>query len=184
MYWRTKARRISPASAQGPCHHVEVPLRHGLATDLRARLSVRRPVYRYGRVGKAASLLGLSQPTVARHLKTLERSTGRQLFDRRTRGVAPASGAGILLAARLATHAGGTERPALRPRPAQTDPATGTRHPPSPSPTSAPSSPPSQPAPAAMTPAMGNSQSRQGVCYESTEWQPHRRRNCVPTRHA
>ncbi|MGW1287731.1 LysR family transcriptional regulator [Streptomyces sp. NPDC002586] len=60
-------------------------------------------VYRCGGVAKAAGLLGLSRPAVSRHLKTLEGATGRALFNRLGRGVAPTQ-AGDLLAAQIATH--------------------------------------------------------------------------------
>ncbi|MGW7045756.1 LysR family transcriptional regulator [Streptomyces avermitilis] len=60
-------------------------------------------VYRCGGVAKAAGLLGLSQPAVSRHLKALESTMGRTLFDRLGRGVAPTQ-AGTLLAAQIAAH--------------------------------------------------------------------------------
>ncbi|MCF3134694.1 LysR family transcriptional regulator [Streptomyces olivochromogenes] len=60
-------------------------------------------VYRSGGVAKAAVLLGLSQPAVSRHLKTLEGIMGRPLFDRLGRGVAPTQ-AGVLLANQIAAH--------------------------------------------------------------------------------
>ncbi len=60
-------------------------------------------VYRCGGVAKAAGQLGLSQPAVSRHLKTLEDIMERTLFDRLGRGVAPTQ-AGVLLAAQIAAH--------------------------------------------------------------------------------
>ncbi|MFI1769838.1 LysR family transcriptional regulator [Streptomyces sp. NPDC020800] len=60
-------------------------------------------VYRCGGVAKAAGLLGLSQPAVSRHLKTLEGNMGRALFDRRGRGVVPTP-AGHVLANQVAAH--------------------------------------------------------------------------------
>ncbi|MFF4687867.1 LysR family transcriptional regulator [Streptomyces sp. NPDC001307] len=46
-------------------------------------------VYRSGSFTGAAQLLGLSQPTVTTQMRTLERQTGRELFKRLPRGVAP-----------------------------------------------------------------------------------------------
>ncbi|MER7564715.1 LysR family transcriptional regulator [Streptomyces sp. NPDC097941] len=47
-------------------------------------------VYRTGSFTAAARLLGLSQPTVTTQIRTLERQWGRELFERRARGVTPA----------------------------------------------------------------------------------------------
>src|SRR5690349_13408754 len=47
-------------------------------------------VYRTGSFTAAARLLGLSQPTVTTQIRTLERQLGRELFERRARGVTPA----------------------------------------------------------------------------------------------
>jgi DNA-binding transcriptional LysR family regulator len=58
-------------------------------------------VYRSGSFTGAAQLLGLSQPTVTTQMRTLERQTGRQLFERLPRGVAPTAVADEL-AARVA----------------------------------------------------------------------------------
>ncbi|MFF8868346.1 LysR family transcriptional regulator [Streptomyces sp. NPDC015139] len=60
-------------------------------------------VYRCGGVAKAAAQLGVSQPAVSRHLKTLETDMGRVLFSRRGRGVVPTP-AGDLLATQIAMH--------------------------------------------------------------------------------
>ncbi|MFI2367352.1 LysR family transcriptional regulator [Streptomyces sp. NPDC018833] len=46
-------------------------------------------VYRSGSFTAAAGLLGLSQPTVTTQIRALERQTGRELFQRLPRGVAP-----------------------------------------------------------------------------------------------
>ncbi|MEU7422956.1 LysR family transcriptional regulator [Streptomyces sp. NPDC040750] len=46
-------------------------------------------VYRSGSFTSAARLLGLSQPTVTAQMRALERQTGRELFERLPRGVAP-----------------------------------------------------------------------------------------------
>lgn len=46
-------------------------------------------IYRLGSINKAALHLGMSQPTVATHLRTLERVLGQQLFQRGPRGVTP-----------------------------------------------------------------------------------------------
>ncbi|MFG3040952.1 LysR family transcriptional regulator [Streptomyces sp. NPDC048330] len=46
-------------------------------------------VYRSGSFTAAAGLLGLSQPTVTAQIRSLERQTGRELFARLPRGVAP-----------------------------------------------------------------------------------------------
>ncbi|GHF53165.1 LysR family transcriptional regulator [Streptomyces griseosporeus] len=58
-------------------------------------------VYRAGSFTGAAQLLGLSQPTVTTQMRTLERQTGRELFQRLPRGVAPTAVADEL-AARVA----------------------------------------------------------------------------------
>ncbi|MEU0005234.1 LysR family transcriptional regulator [Streptomyces sp. NPDC006314] len=58
-------------------------------------------VYRSGSFTGAARLLGLSQPTVTTQMRALERQTGRELFERLPRGVAPTSVADEL-AARIA----------------------------------------------------------------------------------
>ncbi|MEU0026957.1 LysR family transcriptional regulator [Streptomyces sp. NPDC006335] len=47
-------------------------------------------VYRTGSFTAAARLLGLSQPTVTTQIRALERQFGRELFERRARGVTPA----------------------------------------------------------------------------------------------
>ncbi|GAA2802541.1 LysR family transcriptional regulator [Kribbella solani] len=57
-------------------------------------------VHRAGTVTGAAEVLGLSQPTVTTHLKSLERLLGRPLFVRQARGVRPTS-AGDELARRI-----------------------------------------------------------------------------------
>ncbi|MFE0175349.1 LysR family transcriptional regulator [Streptomyces sp. NPDC059002] len=46
-------------------------------------------VYRSGSFTAAARLLGLSQPTVTTQIRALERQSGRELFERLPRGVAP-----------------------------------------------------------------------------------------------
>lgn len=46
-------------------------------------------VYRAGTFTAAAPALGLSQPTVTAQIRTLEKHTGRPLFERRARGVEP-----------------------------------------------------------------------------------------------
>ncbi|MFF6843215.1 LysR family transcriptional regulator [Streptomyces tanashiensis] len=46
-------------------------------------------VHRSGSFTAAAELLGLSQPTVTTQIRALERQTGRELFQRLPRGVAP-----------------------------------------------------------------------------------------------
>ncbi|CAL9345332.1 LysR family transcriptional regulator [Streptomyces sp. enrichment culture] len=58
-------------------------------------------VYRSGSFTAAAGLLGLSQPTVTAQIRSLERQTGRELFARLPRGVAPTAVAHDL-AARVA----------------------------------------------------------------------------------
>ncbi|MER5308774.1 LysR family transcriptional regulator [Streptomyces sp. NPDC002773] len=58
-------------------------------------------VYRSGSFTAAAGLLGLSQPTVTTQIRALERQTGRELFERLPRGVAPTAVAHDL-AARVA----------------------------------------------------------------------------------
>ncbi|WP_435971767.1 LysR family transcriptional regulator [Streptomyces sp. Qhu_M48] len=59
-------------------------------------------VYRSGSFTAAAGLLGLSQPTVTTQIRALERHTGRELFERLPRGVAPTAVAHDL-ATRVAT---------------------------------------------------------------------------------
>ena len=46
-------------------------------------------VYRSGSVTRAAAALGLSQPAVTAQIRALEKSLGRELFDRLPRGMAP-----------------------------------------------------------------------------------------------
>ncbi|WP_373453400.1 LysR family transcriptional regulator [Streptomyces sp. XY006] len=58
-------------------------------------------VYRAGSFTAAAQLLGLSQPTVTTQIRSLERQTRRELFERLPRGVAPTAVADEL-AARVA----------------------------------------------------------------------------------
>jgi DNA-binding transcriptional LysR family regulator len=58
-------------------------------------------VYRSGSFTGAGRLLGLSQPTVTTQMRALERQTGRELFERLPRGVAPTPVADEL-AARIA----------------------------------------------------------------------------------
>ncbi|MFF7970130.1 LysR substrate-binding domain-containing protein [Streptomyces sp. NPDC007905] len=58
-------------------------------------------VYRSGSFTGAARLLGLSQPTVTTQMRTLERLSGRELFERLPRGVTPTPVADEL-AARIA----------------------------------------------------------------------------------
>ncbi|MGI5167856.1 LysR family transcriptional regulator [Spirillospora sp. CA-253888] len=58
-------------------------------------------VYRSGSFTAAAGFLGLSQSTVTAQIRSLERQTGRELFERLPRGVAPTSVAHDL-AARVA----------------------------------------------------------------------------------
>ncbi|MFF3604981.1 LysR family transcriptional regulator [Streptomyces sp. NPDC002463] len=58
-------------------------------------------VHRSGSFTAAAGLLGLSQPTVTTQIRALERQTGRELFERLPRGVAPTAVADEL-AARVA----------------------------------------------------------------------------------
>ncbi|MFF8929661.1 LysR family transcriptional regulator [Streptomyces longwoodensis] len=78
-------------------------------------------VYRSGSFTGAAQVLGLSQPTVTTQMRTLERQTGRELFQRLPRGVAPTAVADAL-AARvapalddLAAVAGPAPAPGTRP---------------------------------------------------------------------
>ncbi len=58
-------------------------------------------VYRSGSFTGAARVLGLSQPTVTTQMRALERQSGRELFERLPRGVAPTPVADEL-AARIA----------------------------------------------------------------------------------
>jgi len=55
-------------------------------------------VHRSGSFTAAAQLLGLSQPTVTTQIRSLERQTGRELFERLPRGVAPTAVADELAA--------------------------------------------------------------------------------------
>ncbi|MFE2100925.1 MULTISPECIES: LysR family transcriptional regulator [unclassified Streptomyces] len=80
-------------------------------------------VYRSGSFTGAARLLGLSQPTVTTQMRTLERQTGRELFERLPRGVAPTQVAEELAARiaapldELAAVAGPEPREGARPEP-------------------------------------------------------------------
>ncbi|MFJ9863890.1 LysR family transcriptional regulator [Streptomyces sp. NPDC101165] len=80
-------------------------------------------VYRSGSFTGAARLLGLSQPTVTTQMRTLERQTGRELFERLPRGVAPTQVAEELAARiaapldELAAVAGPEPREGVRPEP-------------------------------------------------------------------
>ena len=60
-------------------------------------------VHRAGSLTRAASRLGMSQPTVTAQIRTLEKELGRQLFIRRPDGVRP-TGPADQLARRLAPH--------------------------------------------------------------------------------
>jgi DNA-binding transcriptional LysR family regulator len=60
-------------------------------------------VHRAGSFTRAAALLGLSQPAVTGHIRTLERQLGRPLFLRQARGVTPTT-IGDELAHRAAPH--------------------------------------------------------------------------------
>jgi len=55
-------------------------------------------VHRAGSFTAAGRLLGLSQPTVTTHIRSLEEQLGRELFERRSRGVVPTSVADQLAA--------------------------------------------------------------------------------------
>src|SRR5215470_14359256 len=46
-----------------------------------------------GSLSAAARALGLTQPTIARHIEALERSTGLDLFIRSRQGLSPTEGA-------------------------------------------------------------------------------------------
>jgi DNA-binding transcriptional LysR family regulator len=65
-------------------------------------------VYRAGGVARAAEQLGLSQPAVSHHLRAVETFTGRPLFARAGRGIAPTE-AGHVLAAEIAPHMDGLD---------------------------------------------------------------------------
>ena len=65
-------------------------------------------VYRTGGVARAAEQLGLSQPAVSHHLRTVESFTGRPLFARAGRGIAPTE-AGHALAAEITPHLDGLD---------------------------------------------------------------------------
>ncbi|MGW8949572.1 LysR family transcriptional regulator [Streptomyces sp. NPDC055709] len=84
----------SDAGAPGPG---AAPAPHADLNLLRTFLAV----YRSGSFTAAAQLLGLSQPTVTAQMRALERQSGRELFERLPRGVAPTSVADEL-AARIA----------------------------------------------------------------------------------
>lgn len=60
-------------------------------------------VHRAGSFTRAAQLLGLSQPAVTSHIRSLERQVGRPLFLRLPRGVAPTT-VGDELAYKVAPH--------------------------------------------------------------------------------
>ncbi|MER5543859.1 LysR family transcriptional regulator [Streptomyces sp. NPDC002589] len=77
-------------------------------------------VYRSGSFTGASRRLGLSQPTVTTQMRALERQTGRELFERLPRGVAPTAVADELAARiaapldELAAVAGPTASPGAR----------------------------------------------------------------------
>ena len=53
----------------------------------------------HGSLSAAARALGQSQPTIGRHIKTLEARLGLSLFTRVPRGLVPTAGAGGIIAA-------------------------------------------------------------------------------------
>jgi DNA-binding transcriptional LysR family regulator len=59
--------------------------RHG-SLDLRL-LRAFVEVERFGSITEAAAALGYSQPGLSQRIQSLERRTGRRLFDRRAQGV-------------------------------------------------------------------------------------------------
>ncbi|MCE7004363.1 LysR family transcriptional regulator [Kibdelosporangium philippinense] len=81
----------------------------GLTTAELSALRTFLAVYRWGAVGKAAEALHLSQPAVSHHVKALEQVTGRPLFERSGRGIAPTA-AGHALAAEVSEHVDAIER--------------------------------------------------------------------------
>lgn len=92
-------RPIDPLSASGTPAQPDLNL-------LRTFLAV----YRSGSFTAAAQLLGLSQPTVTTQIRSLERQTRRELFERLPRGVAPTAVADDL-AARVAAPSTRSRRP-------------------------------------------------------------------------
>lgn len=60
-------------------------------------------VYRCRNISRAAENLGLSQPAATAHIKVMESIVGKQLFERRNRGVEPSSAAHDL-ASQVSTH--------------------------------------------------------------------------------
>ncbi|MEV8592676.1 LysR family transcriptional regulator [Streptomyces sp. NPDC052012] len=78
-------------------------------------------VYRSGSFTAAGRLLGLSQPTVTTQMRALERHTGRELFQRLPRGVAPTAVADEL-AARIAAPLDALAEAAGHGSPARTRP--------------------------------------------------------------
>ncbi|MEG8277432.1 LysR family transcriptional regulator [Streptomyces sp. AHA2] len=77
-------------------------------------------VYRSGSFTAAGQLLGLSQPTVTTQIRSLERQTGRELFERLHRGVAPTAVAHELAARVAAPLDALAEATGHGPRPAAT----------------------------------------------------------------
>lgn len=89
-------REPHPGGGPGP----DAPLPPAPHADLNL-LRTFLAVYRSGSFTAAAALLGLSQPTVTTQMRALERQSGRELFVRLPRGVAPTPVADEL-AARIA----------------------------------------------------------------------------------
>jgi DNA-binding transcriptional LysR family regulator len=62
-------------------------------------------VAEYGTVGRAAAALHATQPTVSRHIQTLERQLGQALFERHAQGMTlTVAGDALLPSARLILH--------------------------------------------------------------------------------
>ncbi|MQY12888.1 hypothetical protein SRB5_30270 [Streptomyces sp. RB5] len=72
-------------------------------------------VHRAGSFTAAASLLGLSQPTVTAQIRALEQQTARELFERRPRGVVPTPAADELAVRVAAPSTPSPRQPAIRP---------------------------------------------------------------------
>lgn len=80
-------------------------------------------VLRTGSQSRAARRLGLTQPTVRRHIETLERELGRTLFLRSASGLAPNE---LALSMRASAEAMEAEAAAMERRAASGDGTTGT----------------------------------------------------------
>ncbi|MFE9774691.1 LysR family transcriptional regulator [Streptomyces sp. NPDC005931] len=115
-------RHSDPEGSTGPDTAVSAAAApvHPASADLNL-LRTFLAVHRSGSFTAAAQLLGLSQPTVTLQIRSLERHTGRELFERLPRGVRPTAVADEL-AARIAAPLDALAEVTGRGSPARTRP--------------------------------------------------------------